>query len=1361
MIQKSLPFLAALAALVVLTGCPGKPTASCGNGKVEAGEACDDGNSVAGDGCEADCTVTPVCGNGTIETGEACDDGNATSGDGCEANCTITGSGTCGNGVKDGTEQCDDGNQVAGDGCENNCTVTSAPGCGNGKREGTEQCDDGNQVDGDGCEKNCALTTTGNVLGCAGMNEAAPASGTCSIVPGDKGTLITGVVLGDGKTYVGGQVLIDTAGAIACVGCDCASATGGSTATKLVCPGGVISPGLINSHDHISFQGNPYVAAAANVDERFEHRHDWRKGLNGHTLVNNGGNATNAQVRWAELRQVMSGTTSIVGATYTVNGNGGLLRNLDSSGQEGLGAGSVSSDTFPLGDSAGTKLTSGCAYPKSPTASVIPAAAGYLPHVSEGIDVAANNEFLCLSQNAGVGVLSARTALVHGIGLRAADVRLVAQTHTALVWSPRSNVSLYGDTASIPLYHRQGVTIALGTDWTISGSMNLLRELKCADGLNTTRFGNALTDEELWKTVTSGGADATAMTTKIGRLVTGKVGDVAIYRRRGAATYRSIIEAEPQDVVMTMRGGKVLYGDESLVKAFDSASTCETLDVCGTAKAACIKGELVALATGNPAATLADLTTANATTYPLFACGGPPPNEPSCTPERAGPRNVKNGSSAYTAPGGTGDGDDDGVPDATDNCPGVFNPVRPMDNVPGASGQADADKDGVGDVCDPCPLDANTTSCGSFNPDDVDGDTIANGTDNCPTTPNTNQLDTDSDGKGDVCDPCPTVPNPGLSACPSTIYAVKSGQVPPGQKVALGNVLVTGAGASGFFIQVHESETGYTTRDYSGLFAYLPAHNVKVGDRVDLADTTASLFNGQLQLGAFVMGPDGGLSVASSNNPAPAPVVIADPADLVFNDGGLSDRLESVLVQVNNVTVLSNAPDAGPGDKAPLNEFVVTGGLRVNDFLTLTTPFPSVGQRYNSITGVLEWRNGNFKLEPRSAADLVAGPPTVAALEPAQAFVREGQTGTIPQPLTVRLTNADTVDDVVTITASTGDVTVADGGAIVVTTGQTSAPVGLTGVTNTDGGVVTLTATLNGGTVTSTVQVISATQASTLVAFTPATVTGSPGTSVHYTVKLDYPALAATDITLAVTPPTLGTLPATVTVAQDQLTASFDLALDAAATGTGSVTATLGSVILASAVTAQQATSDHMVLSEVAPQGTAAADEFVELYNPTNAAIDISGWKLQYKSATGATWSNIGAVFPANTSVPAHHYFLVAGKSYVGPAADYVLTVDMNLAAAAGHVRLLDDSAPPVVIDTLGYGATANAAEGGAAFTATAVAAGSYERKALPSSTQASMAPGGADAAKGNGTDTDNNAADFVLRDVREPQSLASGATEP
>ncbi len=78
------------------------------------------------------------------------------------------------------------------------------------------------------------------------------------------------------------------------------------------------------------------------------------------------------------------------------------------------------------------------------------------------------------------------------------------------------------------------------------------------------------------------------------------------------------------------------------------------------------------------------------------------------------------------------------------------------------------------------------------------------------------------------------------------------------------------------------------------------------------------------------------------------------------------------------------------------------------------------------------------------------------------------------------------------------------------------------------------------------------------------------------------------------------------------------------------------------------AAANHVVISEFATRGpTAATDEFVELYNPTSAPINIAGWHFQYKPATSSTWSD-RAILPANTAIGPHGFFLIANQSYIG-----------------------------------------------------------------------------------------------------------------
>ncbi|MFL5357750.1 lamin tail domain-containing protein [Archangium sp.] len=183
--------------------------------------------------------------------------------------------------------------------------------------------------------------------------------------------------------------------------------------------------------------------------------------------------------------------------------------------------------------------------------------------------------------------------------------------------------------------------------------------------------------------------------------------------------------------------------------------------------------------------------------------------------------------------------------------------------------------------------------------------------------------------------------------------------------------------------------------------------------------------------------------------------------------------------------------------------------------------------------------------------------------------------------------------------------------------------------------------------------------------------------------------------------------------------------------------------------------TNHVVISELAPAGpTGANDEFVELHNPTNADVSLSNWKLQYKAAGGTVYS-VSYTFSIGAKLPARGYYLLAFSGYSGSTiaeASYSLA----MAGAGGHVRLVQADGTTVV-DTVGYG-TASAPEG-SAITGTLATSGSYERKAVSTSTAASMAVGGSDATRGNGYDSDNNANDFVLRTTRLPQNSAS-ATE-
>ena len=203
----------------------------------------------------------------------------------------------------------------------------------------------------------------------------------------------------------------------------------------------------------------------------------------------------------------------------------------------------------------------------------------------------------------------------------------------------------------------------------------------------------------------------------------------------------------------------------------------------------------------------------------------------------------------------------------------------------------------------------------------------------------------------------------------------------------------------------------------------------------------------------------------------------------------------------------------------------------------------------------------------------------------------------------------------------------------------------------------------------------------------------------------------------------------------------------------------LVSALIAAAAPAHAA-ANHVVISEFATRGpSSASDEFIELYNPTDNPIDISGWKLQYSATTnGATWGD-RAILPASTFIAAHGFYLIVNTSYVpGTAADFSsgLWTSGSGMADNGHERIVN--AATVEIDKVGWGTAVNPEGGSAAPNhGTTANSNSVERKALATSTADSLAAGGAHVLLGNGQDTNVNGSDFVFQSHgRNPQNSSS-----
>lgn len=743
----------------------------------------------------------------------------------------------------------------------------------------------------------------------------AATDGICDATAGTTGAVVVrGTVLAPDTVYERGAVLIDADGAIACVGCDCATNPAWDGATVIDCAGAAISPALINPHDHMTFSENPPVDHGTT---RYDHRHDWRGSLpapqNPH-----GTGATSTGNRWVELRQVFAGTTAMAGSGQA----DGMVRNLDRAGAHGLPMTAVKFDTFPLGD-ADEQFHANCQWNYHETEASVATYPAYLPHVAEGIDDYAAEEFRCESRSTGGArdFVEDNVSHIHAIGLTAADYYRMARDGAEIVWSVRSNIDLYGITAQVTVFDRFGGTIALGTDWSLSGSIHMGRELACADAFNREHLDGYFTDRELWQMATINAARATATDAWLGSLEVGKLADIAVFDG-GQRQHRAVIEATAADVALVLRSGEALYGEPDVLAAL--GESCDPVDVCGRPRAVCAQREF-----GTSYSALASQADA---VYPAFFCGTPA-GEPSCAPTRPGEFDGVTGQ----------DADGDGIGDADDNCPRVFNPIRPIDG----GVQPDADGDGIGDPCDDTPL-----------PADLDGDGVDNDADNCPFDANADQADADGDERGDACDPCPDAANPS-GPCPppaATIADIQTGAVDPGRPVRVVDVVVTGVGANSISVQDPNPAGGPA---YSGVLVFTGgAPGVEVGDVVTVEGTVEEYF-GDTEIGSATV-----IASGAQMSIAPAPVAIADAA---------SEAYEGVLVTITDIESVDAPWDCsadGSGCTDP-NLWQVNGpgaSVVVYDRFYQDADWAAhVGA--TPVTGVMMYRWNRRRIMPRTAAD--------------------------------------------------------------------------------------------------------------------------------------------------------------------------------------------------------------------------------------------------------------------------------------------------------------------------------------------------------------------------------------------------------
>jgi cytosine/adenosine deaminase-related metal-dependent hydrolase len=396
-------------------------------------------------------------------------------------------------------------------------------------------------------------------------------------------------------------------------------------------PDAYIYPGLINLHDHPFYGVLPLWQPPSSHrqpglgrplgTEPYGNRYQWNSAgvtqseeaarliANPSTILtqSDGLDRLIDVIKFAKARMILGGTTTTQNTGSHAAYDSLLARNVENLtfGRRRIfsrvgSIGSLSSDDAAL-------LSGGMA------AGLVDA---WLVHLAEGVRdgdrragdaTSSRAEFAELKAR---GLLTDATVIIHGVGLEPEDFEEMAHAPAAgdrvgdgrgakLVWSPLSNLLLYGRTTAVYDALAAGVLVSLGTDWTPSGSPNLLTELKVAD--RALRDAWLLGDRRaLMPELTAGDVDDDdgdaeraldrllvemvtinpAMTVRwddhVGSIETGKAADLLVIDSRPSSQktegipkspYRRLIDATERDVALVMVGGIAQAGDVDVMSA--------------------------------------------------------------------------------------------------------------------------------------------------------------------------------------------------------------------------------------------------------------------------------------------------------------------------------------------------------------------------------------------------------------------------------------------------------------------------------------------------------------------------------------------------------------------------------------------------------------------------------------------------------------------------------------------------------------------------------------------------------------------------------------------------------------------------
>jgi cytosine/adenosine deaminase-related metal-dependent hydrolase len=346
-----------------------------------------------------------------------------------------------------------------------------------------------------------------------------------------------------------------------------------------VATGDTLYPGLIELHNHLAYNAVPLWR----VPKRYQHNASWRGTEEATRAVSKPAEVlartpgvVEAMVRYAEVRCLLGGVTTSQGITLASDAGiqgffKGLVRNVEQSLVDGLPNADTRIENPPTNGAAGyleDLETMTCR----------------LQHMSEGFGETARGWFLRLRfPSHRKWAINGAFCAIHATALTRADFDAIRRRGGSMVWSPLSNYLLYGATADVDALKASGLLIGLGSDWSPTGSKNLIGELKVAR-IASREAGDVFSPEELVAMVTANPARICKWESQLGSLEPGKLADIVAVNGTRGDPYELLLNARESSITLVMIDGVPRVGQVSAMERFEPIGQRERLTVGGAVR---------------------------------------------------------------------------------------------------------------------------------------------------------------------------------------------------------------------------------------------------------------------------------------------------------------------------------------------------------------------------------------------------------------------------------------------------------------------------------------------------------------------------------------------------------------------------------------------------------------------------------------------------------------------------------------------------------------------------------------------------------------------------------------------------------